>query len=138
MGVLGFFLVPSTPQDSRYLTQEEKDLIKYRLEHDRPSVTTGVPADKFSFREVYRSFTSIHVIINFVMLFMIGTTLYGLAFFLPSIVNQLGFSPVKSQLLSAGPFGAGFFGKYLFLKVLIMDSRRTYAASHSHLGVLLR
>jgi len=109
MGIGGFFLVPSTPQESRFLTQEEKDLIKCRLEHDRPSVTPDVPADKFSIREIFRSFTSIHVIINFVMLFMDGTMLYGLAFFLPSIVNQLGFSPVNSQLLSAGPFAAGFF-----------------------------
>lgn len=115
MGVAGFFLVPSTPQDSQFLTQEEKDLIKYRLEHDRPSVTPDIPADKFSFREILRSFTSIHVIINFIMLFMDGTMLYGLAFFLPSIVNQLGFSPVNSQLLSAGPFAAGFFGKRFFL-----------------------
>jgi len=109
MGLLGFFLVPSTPQDSKFLTPAEKELIKYRLEHDRPYVTPDVPSDKFSFREVIRSFTSIHVIINFVMLFMVGTTLYGLALFLPSIVNQLGFSPVKSQLLSVGPFAAGFF-----------------------------
>ncbi|KAL0959957.1 hypothetical protein HGRIS_011621 [Hohenbuehelia grisea] len=42
------------------------------------------------------------------MFFFLGTTLYGLAYFLPSIVNQLGFSPNKTQLLSAGPFAAGF------------------------------
>jgi len=45
----------------------------------------------------------------FIMFFMIGTTLYGLALFLPSIVSQLGFSPNKTQLLSVGPFAAGFF-----------------------------
>ena len=37
--------------------------------------------------------------------------LYGLALFLPSIVSQLGFSPNKTQLLSVGPFAAGFFGE---------------------------
>ena len=35
----------------------------------------------------------------------------GFAFFLPSIVNQLGFSPDVTQLLSAGPFTAGFLGE---------------------------
>lgn len=40
--------------------------------------------------------------------FMGGTNLFGLALFLPSIVNQLGNSPNKSQLLSVGPFGAAF------------------------------
>jgi hypothetical protein len=48
----------------------------------------------------------------FVIFFMLGTTLFGLAFFLASIVKQLGFSPTKTQLLSAGPFAAGFFGAY--------------------------
>jgi hypothetical protein len=39
---------------------------------------------------------------------MKGTTLYGLALFLPSIVNQLGFTATTAQLLSAGPFVTGF------------------------------
>lgn len=112
MGILGFFLVPSTIQDSRFLTQTDKDLLKFRLEHDRPSVTPNIPSDKFTFREIFRSITSIHVILLFLMLFVSGTTLYGLALFSPSIVNQLGFSPVRSQLLSVGPFAAGFFGMF--------------------------
>ena len=47
----------------------------------------------------------------FVIFFMLGTTLYGLALFLPSIVNQLGFSPTRTQLLGVGPFAASFFGR---------------------------
>jgi O-antigen/teichoic acid export membrane protein len=46
----------------------------------------------------------------FIMFFMMGTTLYGLAFFLPSIVGQLGFSDNKTQILSVGPFVVGFIG----------------------------
>lgn len=109
MGIAGFFLVPSTPQDSKFLTQAEKNLIQTRLELDRPAVTPNAPSDTFTVREIWRSLTSIHVIINFIILFMIGTCLYGLALFSPSIVNQLGFSPVRSQLLSVGPFAGGFF-----------------------------
>ncbi len=45
---------------------------------------------------------------RFMIYFMGGTNLFGLALFLPSIVNQLGNSPNKSQLLSVGPFGAAF------------------------------
>lgn len=43
--------------------------------------------------------------------FMGGVNLFGLALFLPSIVNQLGFSPNHTQLLSVGPFAVGFAGK---------------------------
>jgi hypothetical protein len=79
-----------------------------RLERDRPSVK---PVDKFTFKEVIRSASSPHVIMIFIMFFMAGTMLYGLALFLPSIVSQLGFSRTKTQLLSVGPFAAGFFGE---------------------------
>ncbi|KAF9025133.1 MFS general substrate transporter [Hymenopellis radicata] len=106
VGIAGFFLVPSTPRDVLFLTEEEKDILVRRLEVDRPSIN---PADHFSFKEVFRSVLSPHVIMVFICFYMIGTTLYGLGLFLPSLVNQLGFSPVKSQLLSVGPFAAGFF-----------------------------
>jgi hypothetical protein len=45
-----------------------------------------------------------------IVYFMLGTMIYGLAYFLASIVSQLGFSPTKTQLLSVGPFAVTFFG----------------------------
>ena len=52
---------------------------------------------------------------------MLGTILYGLALFSPSIIGQMGFSPVKSQLLSVGPFAAGFFRRCLFLSCFLLQ-----------------
>ena len=75
---------------------------------DRPSITSSV---KFSLKEVMRSVGSPHVIIICVMSIMTGMMAYGLAIFLPSIVSQLGFSPNATQLLSVGPFAAGFIGE---------------------------
>jgi MFS family permease len=105
MGVIGYFVLPSTPRDSKFLTDEQKDVIELRLQHDRP--TTG-NYDRFSLRQVFASLRSPHVILVFIIFFCLGTTLYGLALFLPSIIKQLGFSPVKSQLLSVGPFAVAF------------------------------
>ena len=51
----------------------------------------------------------------FILFFLDGTMLYGLALFLPSIVKELGFGANKTQLLSVGPFAAGFFGDYYFI-----------------------
>ena len=84
-------------------------VIMSRLERDRPSLK---PVEKFTFKEIMRSASSPHVIMLLIMFFMEGTTLYGLAFFLPSIVDQLGFGANKAQLLSVGPFVVGFFGAY--------------------------
>ena len=83
------------------------------------------PVDSFNVREIFRSLSSPHVIILFIMFFMSGTVLYGLALFLPSIVNQLGFSPTHSQLLSVGPFAVGFVGEFVvWFRVISYQSAR--------------
>jgi hypothetical protein len=79
-----------------------------RLERDRPSIK---PFDKFSFKEVFRSVTSPHVIMFFIIAFIHSTMRYGFSLSLPNIVHLQGFSPNATQLLSAGPFIAGFFGE---------------------------
>jgi len=85
-------------------------IIIRRLERDRPFVN---PVDSFSIKQVIASVTSPQVIILFILYFMGGTNLFGLALFLPSIVNQLGYSANHSQLLSVGPFAAGFVGEFI-------------------------
>ena len=87
-----------------------------RLEKDRPAISSDV---EFSLKEVMRSLGSPHVIMLSIMVFMVGMMSYGLAVFLPSIVNQLGFSPNTTQLLSVGPFMTGFIGECFFKARLI-------------------
>jgi MFS family permease len=43
-----------------------------------------------------------------VIFFLDGCVLYGLAYFAPSIVQSLGFSPTRAQLMSVPPFAAAF------------------------------
>jgi len=78
-----------------------------RVERDRLFVN---PVDTFSLKQVFASMTSPHVVLSCLVFFMLGTSVFGLAYFLPSIVNSLGFSPNKSQLLSVGPFMGAFVG----------------------------
>jgi hypothetical protein len=87
-----------------------------RLEKDRPTITM---VDTFSFKQVMLSAGSPHVIIVTIMLFMTGMMAYGLALFLPSIVNELGFGTTKTQLLSVGPFAAGFVGECFFQSSIV-------------------
>ena len=116
MGWISLVYIPHVLNSSMF------SIIMGRLERDRPSIK---PVDKFTFKEVMRSASSPHVIMVFIMFFMTGTMLYGLALFLPSIVSQLGFSATKTQLLSVGPFAAGFFGE----RVLFRISRGSYTFS---------
>ena len=88
-------------------------IIMRRLERDRPSIKS---VDRFRSKEVLQAIASPKTIIAFIMSFMVGTMAYGLALFLPSIVSELGFSPNKTQLLTIGPFAAGFCGECFFWK----------------------
>jgi len=40
--------------------------------------------------------------------FFNGTAMYSLVVFMLTIVNTLGFLPIRSQLLAVGPFAAAF------------------------------
>ena len=98
-------------------------VIMRRLEKDRPSLAAH---DHFTLKDVLRSLTSPHVLVIFVLFFMQGTALYGLALFLPSIVNALGFSTTRAQLLSVGPFGAGFLGSLIFRHLCTAALKRRF------------
>ncbi|KAK7683471.1 hypothetical protein QCA50_013305 [Cerrena zonata] len=131
VGIATFFLVPSTPQDCKLLTQQQKDIIVARLARDRPGVNME---PVFSMKEVLRSLSSIHVILVFIQMFCIGTCLYGLALFLPSIVKQLGFSTTRAQLVSVGPFAAGFF--VIIVSAYLSDRYRSRSMAVILIGLL--
>lgn len=81
-----------------------------RLARDRPANNLD---GKFSVKDILYSLQSPHVILLLVQLFCTGTMLHGLALFLPSIVNELGYSATHTQLIGVGPFAAGFVGMLL-------------------------
>ncbi|KAF9445028.1 MFS general substrate transporter [Macrolepiota fuliginosa MF-IS2] len=106
VGFACFFLIPSTLEDARFLTAEEREVVLNRLEQDRPAILTSAG---FQWKEVAGTLLSPHVLILAMIFFFNGAVLFGLAIFIPSIIKSLGFSPIKSQLLSVGPFATGFF-----------------------------
>ena len=75
------------------LTSAMFSIIVSRLKRDRSSIN---PVDRFTFKTIMRSASSPHAIMVFIMFFMEGTMVYGLAYFLPSIVKQFGFSANKT------------------------------------------
>ncbi|KAJ7865008.1 major facilitator superfamily domain-containing protein, partial [Mycena olivaceomarginata] len=62
----------------------------------------------FSWPEVVNAFTSIHVLIVGIVFFLSGVVLYSLAYFTPSIIQSLGYTAAKAQLMSVPPFSVAF------------------------------
>lgn len=105
VGFLGFFLVPASPEHAWVLSVEEKRAVMKVLAADKPPIGFE---ETFAFREIPRAFFSPHVFFVFVVFILGGAVGNGLAIFVPSIINDLEFTPNQSQLLSVGPFGAAF------------------------------
>ncbi|EGN93249.1 hypothetical protein SERLA73DRAFT_189773 [Serpula lacrymans var. lacrymans S7.3] len=106
-GLIAFFVLPRSPQKARFFTEQERAYVLARLRRDG-AVSGDDSADRFSWAEVGRSFKQPHVGLLAVALFFNGTTLYGLAYFAPTIVEGLGYTSTRAQLMSVPPFAAAF------------------------------
>lgn len=104
-GLVSFFLLPSSPEHARFFNAEEKAYVKAKLEEDG---SIDAESNSFSWGEVLKAFTSIHVMIVGVIFFFSGVVLYSLAYFTPSIVQSLGFTASRAQLMSVPPFSVAF------------------------------
>ncbi|PPQ89888.1 hypothetical protein CVT25_004810 [Psilocybe cyanescens] len=106
-GVLSYFLLPRSPAHARFLNSDEKDYIVSALKRDGATGTNDA-ADSFSWREVGMAFKLPQVWMLAIMFFFDGTILYGLAYFTPSIVQGLGYTASRAQLMSVPPFATAF------------------------------
>ncbi|TNY19409.1 major facilitator superfamily domain-containing protein [Rhodotorula diobovata] len=107
-GIVLFFLLPRSPAHSRFLTAEQRAHIDRRLKLDTPAGASNDFDTQFSWREVRMALTSPQVLLILVALFGNGLTLYGFSYFTPVIVQNFGYSPIKTQLLTVPPFFLAF------------------------------
>ncbi|KAK4057227.1 hypothetical protein OIO90_001722 [Microbotryomycetes sp. JL221] len=91
---------------SLFLNAAQKAHVQKRLALDVPP--GAATEEQFSWLEVKRAFTSPHVLLLFVSLFGNGVTLYGLAYFTPSIVQTFRWSTTRTQLMTVPPYVAAF------------------------------
>ncbi|KAF8519874.1 major facilitator superfamily domain-containing protein [Hysterangium stoloniferum] len=107
-GVISFFLLPNSPKHAVFLSQQEKDYVIAKLKEDG-ATGQNEEVDRFSWKEVREAFKLPQVWMLAVIFFFDGCVLYGLAYFTPSIVQGLGFTASRAQLMSVPPFAVAFF-----------------------------
>ncbi|KDQ13230.1 hypothetical protein BOTBODRAFT_33836 [Botryobasidium botryosum FD-172 SS1] len=104
-GLVSFFFIPSSPLTAKFLTQEERVALDNALKADGSG---DEEHEAFTWSEVASAFMAPQAIFCGILLFFCGTTLYGLAYFAPSIVNTLGYSPTRTQLMTVPPYACSF------------------------------
>lgn len=112
-GALTFALLPRSPAHARFFNDQEKAYVMAKLKEDG---TTGRDenADKFSWREVGQAFLLPQVWMLAIIFFCAGTVLYALAYFAPSIVQSIGYTASRAQLMSVPPFAVAFVLTMIF------------------------
>lgn len=104
-GIATAFLLPNNPRQAISLSAAEADICIARLERD----VLAKESTKFSSKAMLSTFKDPHIWLLCLALFCNGTSLFGLAYFTPSIVQGMGYSPTKTQLLTVPPFAIAFF-----------------------------
>ncbi|KAI5457067.1 major facilitator superfamily domain-containing protein [Mariannaea sp. PMI_226] len=100
-----FFLLPDFPEESKWLTKEEKEFVAARLQADQGRASAE---RKITLKDVGKVFKDYKVILGGFMYFGLIVPAYGYAYFAPGILQTYGYGPIQTQLYSVPPWAASF------------------------------
>ncbi|CBF86652.1 hypothetical protein AN2344.2 [Aspergillus nidulans FGSC A4] len=103
-GLFSFAMLPNTPEGVLTFTPRHKQHCLRRLQSD----ANLLESDKVTIKKVLSVLKDVHVLLVLVILFSSGTCLFGLAYFSPSIVQAMGYSNTKTQLMTVPPYAVAF------------------------------
>lgn len=153
VAVFAWFYIPDSPSTARYLTPRERKIATLRLRNDtapslssHPTVasSTTLPSSfgqqtrGLQARELLRTIVDPKAYLTALMFFSVNVAFSSLPPFLPSVINDMNFSAITSQALSAPPYLVSFIFVLLIshLSDSHRDSRSLYLIAVSLLSAL--
>lgn len=123
VAVWAWFWLPDGPKDARWLDSRERKIAALRMRSEaaantaseKPGAVSNLPRHKrkFKWTEVISTLKDPKSYLTAGIFFCCNVAFSSMPVFLPTIVNAMGFSRLKSQALSAPPF------LFAFVAVLI-------------------
>ncbi|KAJ2905307.1 putative mfs transporter protein [Zalerion maritima] len=110
LSFIAFFIMTDSPESAKWLTDEEKDLVRARIKAER--IATTIVLDKIDKPKLWRGILCPITLTVGAIFFLNNITVQGLAFFLPTIVATIfpDDTVQRKQLLAAPPnLVGGFF-----------------------------
>ncbi|KAI3397138.1 hypothetical protein diail_11199 [Diaporthe ilicicola] len=107
--VAAFFLLHDFPETAKFLTEEERAFVVFRLKYQGQSSKLGgasgtadqvAQADEFQWKYVGQAFTDWQIWVNIFVYWGIVCPLYGTSLFLPTIIKNLGYTSSTAQLMT--------------------------------------
>ncbi|KAI9872742.1 MAG: hypothetical protein M1830_001238 [Pleopsidium flavum] len=99
---IAFFTIYDFPDTASFLTEEERAWAVYRLKYQgsKDSGQMVAETERFKWRYVVDAFTDWQIYLSLFMYWGIVCPLYGISLFLPTIINELGYTASTAQLLT--------------------------------------
>ncbi|KAK6373396.1 hypothetical protein LTS17_008416 [Exophiala oligosperma] len=100
--IAAFFLLHDFPDTASFLTVEEKAWVVHRLKYQgsKKSGRAIAESDHFEWKYVTRALSDWQLYVSLFMYWGIVCPLYGISFFLPTIIADLGYKSTTAQLLT--------------------------------------
>ncbi|KXN73674.1 MFS general substrate transporter [Conidiobolus coronatus NRRL 28638] len=105
IGIATWWLLPSTPNCVKWLTQSEREFLAQRLLNDHTDSETKV-FRKDQFKE---AFTDYKVYFHMLIMFGFSVPIFCMAQLLPTIIGSMQFGKIYSLLLTAPPYAVAAF-----------------------------
>ena len=135
VAVFVFYTIPDSPEQATYLTQRERKVARLRLRKEKDGDVTSPSSGKLNFAHLRDALLDPKCYLTAAMFFCCNVAFSSLPVFLPTIIEEMGYTALQSQALSAPPHLVAFFA--VLLTSYLSDhygTRSTFVIFHALLG----
>ncbi|KAJ0415308.1 major facilitator superfamily domain-containing protein [Aspergillus carlsbadensis] len=104
MAPVAYWFLPKGPGECRFLTKRENEIVRLRALKARGREEKG----KLDLKQVFAAFYDYKNYFQAVIIFCLNAAFAALPAFLPTIIQDIGYSSVQAQGLSAPPYLAAY------------------------------
>ncbi|KAI9840715.1 MAG: hypothetical protein M1837_001338 [Sclerophora amabilis] len=105
MSIVAFFYLPDAPETARFLNEDERRIARARVIRQ---VGHGERTGTVDVKDIVATLLDVKAWIQALMYFSCNVSFSSLPVFLPTILEQMGFSSIDSQGLTAPPYFLSF------------------------------
>ena len=108
VAVFVFHNIPDSPEQAKYLTTKERKVARLRLRKEKDSNVKGAKPGKVKLTDIRDALVDPKCYLTATMFFCCNVAFSSLPVFLPTIIEEMGYTALQSQALSAPPHLVAF------------------------------
>ncbi|KAG8903381.1 hypothetical protein FRB99_003373 [Tulasnella sp. 403] len=101
LGIIAFFLLPGSPETTKFLSERERDIATERLRVETAGLSRS---EKTDLKLVGRAFLSVNNWLCAIGFLLCNIPIQGISLFMPTLLKGMGYSTIQSQLRSVPPY----------------------------------